>query len=36
MADETLLLIGTRKGLWIGRSDARREQWTIERSALRR
>ena len=30
MADETLLMIGTRKGLWIGRSDAARQEWTIE------
>ena len=30
MADETLLMIGTRKGLWIGRSDALRQEWTIE------
>ena len=30
MGDETLLLIGTRKGLWIGRSDAKRQEWTIE------
>src|SRR6478609_9555904 len=26
---QTVLLIGTRKGLWIGRSDDR-ETWTIE------
>ena len=26
----TVLLIGTRKGLWIGRSDDDRETWTIE------
>jgi photosystem II stability/assembly factor-like uncharacterized protein len=26
---EAVLLIGTRKGLWIGRSDARRGQWRI-------
>ncbi len=30
MADRTLLLIGTRKGLWLGRSDAKRQEWTIE------
>jgi photosystem II stability/assembly factor-like uncharacterized protein len=24
---EAILLVGTRKGLWIGRSDADREQW---------
>jgi photosystem II stability/assembly factor-like uncharacterized protein len=28
--DETVLLIGTRKGLWIGRSDAKRQDWIIE------
>jgi hypothetical protein len=27
---ETVLMIGTRKGLWIGRSDDQRERWTIE------
>ncbi len=26
--DQTVLMIGTRKGLWIGRSDDRREEWT--------
>ena len=25
----TVLLIGTRKGQWIGRSDDRREEWTL-------
>ncbi len=30
MVDETLLLVGTRKGLWIGRSDAARAEWRIE------
>jgi photosystem II stability/assembly factor-like uncharacterized protein len=30
MTDETLLMIGTRKGLWLGRSGADRGQWTIE------
>ena len=30
MGDETLLMIGTRKGLWIGRSDAQRQERTIE------
>ena len=24
----TVLLVGTRKGLWIGRSDDRRADWT--------
>ena len=24
---EAVLLVGTKKGLWIGRSDERREQW---------
>ncbi|MCM3516031.1 MULTISPECIES: exo-alpha-sialidase [Nocardioides] len=24
---ETVLMVGTRKGLWIGRSDAEREEW---------
>ncbi len=28
--DETLLMIGTRKGLWLARSDAAREQWTVD------
>ncbi|MFC6345223.1 exo-alpha-sialidase, partial [Nocardioides hankookensis] len=27
MADKTLLMVGTRKGLWIGTSDAAREEW---------
>ena len=27
MAD-TILMVGTRKGLWIGRSDERRADWT--------
>ncbi len=27
---QALLLVGTRKGLWIGTSDAAREQWTWE------
>src|SRR3978361_2316620 len=30
MTEQTLLLIGTRKGLWIGRSDAQRHRWTID------
>ncbi len=25
--DESVLLVGTRKGLWVGRSDARRQAW---------
>ena len=28
MATETVAMVGTRKGLWIGRSDERRETWT--------
>lgn len=27
MTDATLLMVGTRKGLWIGRSDVRRTAW---------
>ncbi|TWD75379.1 hypothetical protein FB561_6817 [Kribbella amoyensis] len=27
---ETVLLIGTKKGLWIGRSDEARRLWTVE------
>jgi photosystem II stability/assembly factor-like uncharacterized protein len=27
---EAVLLIGTKKGLWIGRSDAARRDWTLE------
>ncbi|MEO5653494.1 MAG: hypothetical protein ABIN79_09630 [Marmoricola sp.] len=27
---DTVLMIGTRKGLWIARSDGAREEWTIE------
>ncbi|ADB33908.1 glycosyl hydrolase BNR repeat-containing glycosyl hydrolase [Kribbella flavida DSM 17836] len=27
---EAVLLIGTKKGLWIGRSDAGREHWTLD------
>lgn len=27
---EAVLLIGTKKGLWIGRSDAERRQWELE------
>lgn len=29
MADRTLLMIGTRKGLWIGRSDGSRRDWAF-------
>ena len=28
MEKQTLLMVGTRKGLWIGRSDEAREDWT--------
>ena len=28
--DQTLLMIGTRKGLWIGRSDGERREWSID------
>ncbi|MDX6258510.1 MAG: hypothetical protein QOH84_198, partial [Kribbellaceae bacterium] len=27
---ETVLLIGTKKGLWIGRSDAERREWVLD------
>ena len=27
---EAVLLIGTKKGLWVGRSDAERQKWTLE------
>ena len=27
---EAVLLIGTKKGLWIGRSDAERRKWTVD------
>ncbi len=27
---EAVLLIGTRKGLWVGRSDDSRRKWTLE------
>ncbi|HEU5038588.1 MAG TPA: exo-alpha-sialidase [Nocardioides sp.] len=27
MADRTLIMVGTRKGLWIGTSDEAREEW---------
>jgi photosystem II stability/assembly factor-like uncharacterized protein len=27
---ESVLLIGTKKGLWIGRSDAARQKWTLD------
>jgi hypothetical protein len=25
--DHTVLLVGTRKGLWVGTSDQAREEW---------
>ena len=28
MAEQALMLVGTRKGLWIGRSDTSRTRWT--------
>lgn len=28
MAETTILMVGTRKGLWVGRSDVGRTQWT--------
>ncbi|MCW2838422.1 MAG: hypothetical protein JWQ15_2536, partial [Marmoricola sp.] len=28
MGMQTLLMVGTRKGLWIGRSDEAREDWS--------
>ena len=28
MAGTTVLMVGTRKGLWVGRSDAARRDWT--------
>ena len=28
MAGTTLLLVGTRKGLWIGSADAGRHEWS--------
>ena len=28
--DGTILLVGTRKGLWIGRSDEARREWEFE------
>ena len=28
MAEQTVLMIGTRKGLWIGLSDSARADWT--------
>lgn len=31
---ETILLVGTRKGLFVGRSDAAREQWSWEPPAF--
>ena len=27
---QTIVLVGTRKGLWIGRSDEAREEWTFD------
>ena len=27
---ETVLMIGTRKGLWIARSDEDRQEWTVD------
>jgi hypothetical protein len=30
MATETVVMVGTRKGLWVGRSDERRESWSWE------
>jgi photosystem II stability/assembly factor-like uncharacterized protein len=30
LVDQTVLMIGTRKGLWIARSDERREEWTVD------
>ena len=33
--DGTILLVGTRKGLWIGRSDEERRDVGVHRSALR-
>ena len=29
MPDTTLVMVGTRKGLWIGVSDAARRDWTF-------
>ena len=29
MPDKTLVMVGTRKGLWIGVSDAARQQWSF-------
>ena len=26
----TIVMVGTRKGLWIGRSDAAREDWEFD------
>ena len=31
----TLLMVGTRKGLWVGRSDEARAGVGVERAALR-
>lgn len=30
MTDRTVMMVGTRKGLWLGRSDARRETWEFD------
>ncbi|MBA2773259.1 MAG: exo-alpha-sialidase [Nocardioidaceae bacterium] len=30
MSDAVLLMIGTRKGLWLARSDAARESWSLD------
>ncbi|MGH3423746.1 MAG: WD40/YVTN/BNR-like repeat-containing protein [Nocardioidaceae bacterium] len=32
---ETVLLVGTRKGLWIGRSDEARDRWTWDEPSFR-
>jgi hypothetical protein len=28
--DGTILLVGTRKGLWVGRSDETRQDWEFD------
>ena len=30
VAGSTILMVGTRKGMWIGRSDEAREEWTFD------
>ncbi len=30
VAGNTILMVGTRKGMWIGRSDEAREEWTFD------